>query len=305
MSKIRSLLVGAALIIATATSASATSLLKLGENDLFFNNFENLYDANGNYVDAATQFTRGILVGDYLMGILSVQNIDQAGTTHFYQGPTEQLSGIFLQQVTGITPEGFANNLPLYHIDFGTAARTTFTNQDGSTTDISGLLNANEMMALYYQNGPTTTVFESNGTINDDVAKATDGSKWMGLGLSPTQGMGAGYFYSHVNIYTPLNNFDGNAWAALNVMTNNTGFVFGGVNDPNEQEKGGSTLLTELYMSSELEWNPGNANGTSPWTYRSNDPAHVEPVPEPSTIILLGAGLVGLIACRRKMINKD
>jgi cysteine-rich repeat protein len=91
-----------------------------------------------------------------------------------------------------------------------------------------------------------------------------------------------GYFYSHPSLPLPLVNFTGEAWGGLNVIVNNTGFAFAGINDPSELEMDIliPNLLNNLHLSSELEGNPDAIGGNSPWDIRSNDPAHMFPVPE-------------------------
>lgn len=310
MRKIATMLAACCLFMGGVSSQADATLLKIGSNDLFFNNFENLFDSRGNWVDSVNNASRGVQIGDVFMGIINVQNIDQAGTTHFYSSATDQLTGIFAQKVVGITPETInigTGTIEGVHLDFAPTSITTFQ-KNNETINIGNLLAAGEMLALYSQSGSGTTPFESNGSMSDDISKATDGTKWATFGLTPTGNMGTGYFYSHITAQqTPISNFAGEAFAALNLLYNNTGFsAFGGVNDPNENEKGGTSLLTQLYMTSELEWNPDNQKITnpSPWIFRSNDPANIQPVPEPSTILLLGAGLVGVAAFGRKRMNK-
>ena len=109
---------------------------------------------------------------------------------------------------------------------------------------------------------------------------------------------------------------DGNTFGGLNAVVNNTGVPFLRLNDPNESELGGTTLLTDAYLTSEFERNP---SASSPWALRSNDPAvlhpvaevssssdqgTLHPVPEVSSLWMLGMGLTGLVSRRRNALKR-
>lgn len=326
LTAILSLMVGIGIM---ATPASAT-LLQVGDNNLYFKNFETVFDSDGNEVEfmPGETPTRQLEVGDHFVGIIDIQGITETGTQHWWSGPSEQLTGIFAQRIEAIyTPNNdpYTGSNSQTHIVLGSPSLNTFNPLVGPSFS-TGLV-GDESMALYYESGAVTT-FESNGTMWDDVDIATDGGLWMTFGYSdgadgkyddgdgtppPPNNYGTGvldndgYNYSHTQpLGTIVDNFTGENWAALNVYRNPTLVpLTGNMNDPNEFEMGGPFgvtpgILTDMYLSGEFEGNPDWFNGDSPWVFASNDPAHLGVVPEPATMLLLGSGLIGLAGFARK-----
>jgi hypothetical protein len=280
-------------LVATSGAFAWAELTQDQDNEIFYRNFENVFDENGNYVEAGS---RELQAGDHLMGIINVQHINVGGETTWFQSTTDQITGIFAQRVEAVVdPDTYdtTGNQTLPHIVLGPPTITQFC-KDGDCVDTSGLLAPGEMFALYRQTGAGTTPFEYDGTMADDVAKATDGDLWLTLTYS-AEGDGFfgtsddnGYFYSHTAFGVPLVNFTGEAWGGLNAVVNNTGYALAGVNDPNELEMDtlicgfNGCLANNIHLSSELEGNPGSplipgGGDFSPWDIRSNDPAHVFP----------------------------
>ncbi len=288
----KKLLLGAIIYISllavclVSQSWGANELVVGTSNRLFFKGFEAVFDANGQYKAPGSL----LAIGDHQVGIINVQDIDAIFTpTHWFSSSTDQITGIYAQRVEAIlSPDPFDPQQTLPHIVLSPPTVTQFC-KGGDCFSTAPLLAPGEMFALFRQTGQEITLFETDGPMADDVAKATDGAKW--LSLSYTAGQDGqfstidddGYFYSHVTLGVPLGNFTGEAWGALNVSVNNTGYSFCEVNDPFEQEKGDTTLLTDLYLNAEIQENPNSMTlgGSSPWDFQVNDPATMLPCEAP------------------------
>jgi len=290
-------------VLLFASPSFAYNILSGGaDNSVYFANQELLFDIDGNQVDLGTVegIARGVKVGDVFMGIINAQNVNVAGATYWNSlstipGFNRNVSGIFAQEVTKVQPiTGEYSAL----ITMGNTTRFDFTLSDATTVDISSVLAAGEMMAFYvdYDTDGDFSAYKTNGTIQDDIGVATDsesGTAWLTAGLVET----TDYSYSYTTLGTALGEFSAEAYAGLSIMTNNTGFnIFELVNDQGEDLYNTDVGLA---FTSEIEKNqdyPGN----SPWQITSNDPAFMHPVPEPTTFLLLGAGLMGLGYYSRK-----
>jgi hypothetical protein len=303
-------LLATTLLIARLESRVAASVLESGDNEIFFNDFENLYSSTGVFKPLGS----AVVVGDHFMGIINVQNVENAGSTIFFASPTDQLTGIFAQRVEAIVggplPPGdpFSGQTTFPHIVLGPPTITLFTGPGGGdVVSTVGLLVGTEMISLWRQSGVGTTPFESNGTTADDVAKATDGAKFLSYSYADPMGDGSaspatadddtGYWYSHAAGIVPGSGFVGETFLGLNLVFNGSGFTFGKINDVNETEVGDLPpgKLNDVVGTGEIEINPGFLAGTSPWAFRSNDPVTVQvvPIPEPMSVFVW-AFLIGI-----------
>lgn len=253
------------LLMFAPTITYATPILGSGVNELFFNNVENWVD-NDTSGDIST--------GDLFYGILHVQDITVGGITIWNEDNVapgiDTLTGYFLTEVTGFDTYG--------HIILGAAS-----------ADPNGVLTGTELAADVVMKTWTdsSTAFESNGTVVDDISKATDGNPWLTLTI------GGGYWWTDGPATPPPpGQFVGTSWIGLNIYANYTGAAFLPINDPNESLY---DLDVDLYAKSLIFSQSGD------WAFQSNDPAVVVP-PEPTSLLLLGMGMIGLagVGIRRK-----
>lgn len=352
--KLAKTLLAAAVAGATLAGASvqAAPVFGTGLNHMFYNNYENVYRsdaacalapsaclANGTVIPvtptknytiegAPTGYqlvnpfvTGNIHVGDLFVGIFNVQNIDVGGVTLWETGAKDRFSGYFLQQVAAVdfNPDSSNPGNSDDHLDL-TAA---------TVADPFGILNtaAGEQMGFFVNDGPEPdTGFQSNGTILDDITRATDGALWATLGdglvnpTTDTNGDGKcetcdqdGFAYSHPDLTGAASNVSQQrAYLALNLVNTGAAYNLGAIsriNDTGENEKGGvdapqstgmcfgvTTTCTDFVANSEINFNDDSwvlGGGNSPWIFASNDPMDVY-VPEPGMLALFGAGLIGL-----------
>jgi hypothetical protein len=306
-------------VSALAFSAPAGAVVfGTGNNDIFFNNFENLYRATGNCNDETcfaspsdpTGYQRvipghnNLQVGDIFIGIINVQNIDNAGGTiwssdNVAAGGIDTFTGYFAQQVLSINPTGSdpfdSNQNDLNHVDVGAL----------TVADPFGILAAGEIYKFFVDAGAGTP-FISGGTLATTIAAATDGIAWASLGVQDPDGagpIGAGYLYFHSDLAADLENFAGEGFGGLNIATEYAGYnggVQAGINDINETELGGIALLNHFVGSFEFEQNPDYPQGASDWIFRSNDPFENNVVPEPGALSLIALSLIGAAVARRR-----
>lgn len=254
-----------AIVALLATTAVAGPIsLPIGEvAKLKFTNFENVLDTNQN----------GIVgdVGDDVVGILFTTSIGTIGVPNLLNGQlaSRELTGYFHLSIVGGVAGG-------NHVDFD-------------------LVDSNDMIELYVDFSKDWTAGSGVAT---DIANATDGALWAAVYADPNgwfEGVGDLVGADFVNT-----NF-------VNLGVNNTGytflpqFFFPLTGDPTAH-----TYLGNFHADHKVEamfksrlFAPSTAAN---WSFRSEDPMYLWSVPEPGTIVLLGAGIagIGLLRLRRR-----
>ncbi len=267
-------------IFTLAGSARAYPTLQSGYTDIKFTNVENWVDVDQN---------RYVSEGDLFYGIAWAKTFtlqeDPTQTSYWSATTTDNLSAYFLLQVSSVVPY----DLNTYTIGFTSAS-----------SDPNGVLSSADLAAGIVQKWYTDTKANTfvlpdlnpannSASVAHDIAQVIDGSAyasltmgdgyWFGLGLIDPSIVGAGGFLA--TNYSGLNVTGGGPLAGLIKIANTA------VNPsyPLAQVVGQSQIIKTVLLDG--------------WMYKSEDPMTVA-TPEPATMLIVGTGLMGLFAARRR-----
>lgn len=232
-------------------------------NTANFSTVQNWVDADGNHVLSAN---------DIFYGITSVNSITAGGHTVWnannVPGPgIDSFTGYYLAKVRSVTQS--SSFAPLV-VSLG-----------ASNIDPNGVFSAADLAAQTFAKLYTdsATPFEVNGSVVDDIAKATDGTLWGSLGLS-------GGYWDAVAFRSGVVFGSG----GVNFINNATAWNF--ISDPDC----GSCQPVQLYFHSVVK----DFGANRPWQYVGTNYAAVSPVPEPPMYALFGAGAAMFLLGRKK-----
>jgi hypothetical protein len=304
--------VAAASLLAVAQQAGALPLAPSGNYEgVFFRNSEVFLDNDGDGL---------VSVGDQFWGVMNLNELTDAGADASGQtGPQiwplggaaapPEVTGYFAIEVAFAVPPG-TSAPPNHPISAGSAdiATLVFT----STTDPNGILAAGDVMNIYEDGN----IDYNDATQGTALGTATDGSLLGSLALPNPFDPGADSYWYALAPLVPLGQGDvAEAFAGLVEGTDEFPWDFGPVNDPNEDYSSNAQVAggvdVDFWFNTEFFGLAGGAptgfalGPDEAMHFGSNDPAVFMPVsviPEPSTIILLGMGLVGMAAYGRKRL---
>jgi len=305
--------VAAASLWAVAHQASAFVLAPSGNYEgVFFRNSEVWLDNDGDDT---------VSVGDQFWGVMNLNELTDAGADPSGQtgpqiwplggaAPPPEITGYFATEVTAVYAPGSAAP-PNHPTSAGSATISTIILS--ATTDPNGILAAGDVMNVY-----------EDGAINYNDANqgsarttATDGALLGSFAMPNPADPGAdSYWYTLAPNVPPGSGSVGESFGGLLEGSDAFPWLFGPVNDPNEDYSSNAQLAggvsVDFWFNSELFVLAGGAatgfaiGDALSMHFGSNDPGVFMPVsviPEPSTLILLGMGLVGMAAYGRKRLS--
>jgi len=272
-----------------ALQASAYPTLSEGQNTLFLDGWESGFNS-----------TWQVTYGTIFAGVLKINSMENSNLVETWASPAPgYLSGIFLAQVTGIDAATGKYTLSAVDPTYNPAAWNnldlSFKNAFGSVVGSAWTLdNPGEVIQLYYQDNPSPLVSSQfTASVVDDIVNK--GTPWGSFGM----------FGDNVSMSTQINLGD------FDVNPDGTP-VASGVNPFGYFEFDLSRTSNAILLGDTGGWmgesiaaklNLTRIRDTGDYQVALGNQGEIYATPEPATMVIMGAGLLGLFGLRRRQKN--